>query len=231
MLRVSSAEETTMHDYQTKGCSQFGAQMGRRSERIVDMQEPFILLHVPLDGDYDSGGAYWGGPNNLYCVEDTEGRVFYMRASNPAQVRAAFPENAEWVRAPAEVSEADLNEMLDGYITCALWSTSDESDESGGEPFDKNYSAEDLATEARAAMLADCKAFASAHVVTIVACFGLAQYDWARVGHDFWLSRNGHGAGFNDGDWPEAYSERLSTAAEAMGEVNLYLGDDGKIYQ
>lgn len=55
--------------------------------------------------------------------------------------------------------------------------------------------------------------------------------DDAHAGHDFWLTRNGHGAGFWDGDWPKPYDDQLTTAAKAFGEVSLCLGDDGKIYQ
>lgn len=41
-----------------------------------------------------------------------------------------------------------------------------------------------------------------------------AGIDWARVGHDFWLTRNGHGCGF--WDRPEVYGEDLSQWLTAM---------------
>jgi len=50
------------------------------------------------------------------------------------------------------------------------------------------------------------------------------------AGHDYWLTRNGHGAGFWDGDWPEPYAAQLDDSAHAYGTVELYVGDDGKIY-
>ncbi len=40
----------------------------------------------------------------------------------------------------------------------------------------------------------------------------------AHAGHDFWLTRNGHGAGFWDGDWPEACSDMLTKASVGYGE-------------
>jgi hypothetical protein len=52
----------------------------------------------------------------------------------------------------------------------------------------------------------------------------------AQAGHDFWLTRNGHGAGFWDGDWPEAYEKMFTKGAESYGDFTLYLGDDGKVY-
>ena len=53
-----------------------------------------------------------------------------------------------------------------------------------------------------------------------------------QAGHDFWLTRNGHGPGF--WDRPEIYGEEkaqeLSALAETFGVVDLYVGDDGRIY-
>lgn len=56
---------------------------------------------------------------------------------------------------------------------------------------------------------------------------------WAQVGHDFWLTRNGHGAGFWDD--PDYYggqdnADALSDIAGKFGEVYAYVGDDGKAY-
>lgn len=48
------------------------------------------------------------------------------------------------------------------------------------------------------------------------------------AGHDFWMTRNGHGVGFWDGDWP-VHGERLDAAARAYGEVSTY-AVDGVIY-
>jgi hypothetical protein len=54
--------------------------------------------------------------------------------------------------------------------------------------------------------------------------------EWGRAGHDFWLTRNGHGAGFWDGDWPEPFATSLTHASKAFGECYFYFGDDGKLY-
>jgi hypothetical protein len=49
------------------------------------------------------------------------------------------------------------------------------------------------------------------------------------TGHDFWLTRNGTGAGFWDGDWFEG--EKLTEAAKAFGNFDLMVDhDDGTIY-
>ena len=38
------------------------------------------------------------------------------------------------------------------------------------------------------------------------------------------------GAGFWDGDWKEPHGDRLTELSKTFGEVDLYVGDDGKIY-
>lgn len=54
--------------------------------------------------------------------------------------------------------------------------------------------------------------------------------DGSQAGHDFWLTRNRHGAGFWDGDWEEPAATILTDAAHRFGECELYVGDDGKVY-
>ncbi|MCU9611740.1 hypothetical protein OEK97_27930, partial [Escherichia coli] len=50
------------------------------------------------------------------------------------------------------------------------------------------------------------------------------------AGHDFWLTHNGHGAGFWDGDWPEPFATQLTNAANEFNEIDLYVGDDQQIH-
>lgn len=55
----------------------------------------------------------------------------------------------------------------------------------------------------------------------------------AAFGHDFALTRNGHGAGFWDRDsegLPRVLGEALTRVCESFGESNLYIGDDGRVY-
>lgn len=47
--------------------------------------------------------------------------------------------------------------------------------------------------------------------------------------HDLWLSRNGHGSGFFDGDY-EGYEDYLQELAREMGGCDAYVGDDNLIY-
>jgi hypothetical protein len=46
-------------NYYTKGCTPYGADMGRRSDLPRDTKGPLRVCRVPLDeGGYDPGGAY-----------------------------------------------------------------------------------------------------------------------------------------------------------------------------
>ncbi len=119
-----------------------------------------------------------------------------------------------------------MNAFMKAYVECALWSSTDGS----GEPLDKNYSVNDIAPETLAAMSADCQVFEDAgrHLWTDTT-------DEEQAGHDFWLSRNDHGAGFSDAYRGIPYTDEnaaaLQALAEGFGEVNLYVGDDGMIHQ
>lgn len=104
------------------------------------------------------------------------------------------------------------------YIETALWSSTD----AAGEPLTKNYSINGLAADTLSRMIRDCNKFQCDNAADI-------GDDLEQAGHDFWLTRNGHGAGFWDGDWPEA-GDRLTAASKAFGECDLYVGDDGLIY-
>ena len=121
--------------------------------------------------------------------------------------------------------------FLDGYITAALWSSNDESDESGGEPLDSNYGPDDLSPDARKKMRDDVARFQKANKKLLREAYSRG-YSKGRAGHDFWLTRNGHGAGFWDRDELEAggLGKALTQATKKFREVYLVV-DNGQIHQ
>jgi hypothetical protein len=133
-----------------------------------------------------------------------------------------------------------LDEFLDAYVAASIWGSADNGN--GGEPLDRNHDASDLAPETLAKMRADCAAFLEhrlgGRLISIAE--GLSERGhWVKpgrcsiveqAGHDFWLSRNGHGCGYWDGDWPKGVGEALDRLAKEFGEHDLYVGDDGLIY-
>lgn len=124
-----------------------------------------------------------------------------------------------------------LNSMTKQYLETALWAETDESDESGGEPLDNNYSLYDIDPESIVGAKKDCDAFyekAQEKIGDVI-----SEIDLTDLGHDFWLTRNGHGAGFFDGDYDEfgdTVGDDLTQVAKEFGEVYIYVGDDGKLY-
>jgi hypothetical protein len=129
--------------------------------------------------------------------------------------------------------DKQIDKFTRAYLTAALWSTSDNTDESGGEPLDKNYDISDLAPEALDRAIADCAKFKDEQAEALGSATCTARHectDLEYAGHDFWLTRCGHGCGFNDGDWSEPEATALYEASKAFGNVDLYVGDDGQIY-
>lgn len=122
-----------------------------------------------------------------------------------------------------------LKDVVDGYIQAALFSTNDESDDSGGEPLDANYSESDLSPRALTQIKRACALFVKQNRKAIEKFKDVAKRDDVDVGHDFWFTRAGHGVGFWDRG-AGAVGDRLSEAAQRFGEMYMYLGDDGRIH-
>ena len=113
----------------------------------------------------------------------------------------------------------ELHDMIIGYLECALWVDSEEGKE-------EIYTADNLAAECYGKAGVDCFYFLDAATKR-----GINVGDYTMLGHDLWLTRNGHGSGFWDGDWQENDGEILTELTGNMfKEVDLYVGDDGKIY-
>jgi hypothetical protein len=110
------------------------------------------------------------------------------------------------------------------YMKTALWSSVDDD----GSPLDREHDVSDIAQESRLAMLRDVADFLTG-LPTVDLADALEELGAAGIGHDFWLIRNRHGAGFWDRELG-ALGDRLTDAAQAYGESYLYVGDDGRVY-
>lgn len=113
----------------------------------------------------------------------------------------------------------DVDEMVNGYVECALWSSTDDD----GTSLDENYSEDDVSEEAMRSIREDVEAFARDNATD------LAGMDSGQAGHDFWLTRNHHGAGYWDRGLGEK-GDRLTKASHAYGGSDLYVGDSGKLH-
>lgn len=91
-----------MKPFERNVSSPRGAPMGRRSDLLTDVVGKVRLQRVPfVDGDYDPGGAYWGGGRGtqpLFCAwgeTEDEQVEYYLRAADredaKAKLLAFFP--------------------------------------------------------------------------------------------------------------------------------------------
>lgn len=115
----------------------------------------------------------------------------------------------------------DTDDFITAYIEAALWSSVDDD----GQPLDQNYNWTHLAPKALEKMVDDCVAFQKRNADLLKLCG-----DTKQNGHDLWLTRNHHGAGYWDRDYSETVADQITERAHAMGSQDLYVGDDGKIY-
>ena len=116
-------------------------------------------------------------------------------------------------------SEQNLKDFVTGYVNCLYWV------EDSGET--KNE--ERLSTEAFLICVLECNRFL-ANAKTYVGGLIPENY-FEQAGHDFYLTRNGHGSGFWDKPeiYGEKYSKILTEISNQFGCTNFYISDDGEI--
>ena len=123
----------------------------------------------------------------------------------------------------------DFDSFLYAYIEAALWSSVDED----GEPIDDNYNIENMSVGLLASMTDDCRVFWDRNGPYIQACHDPhARSEWStyeQAGHDFWLTRNGHGDGFWDGRhiWGP-YTHRFTEDSKRFGVHDITV-EDGEV--
>lgn len=86
-----------------------------------------------------------------------------------------------------------------------------------------------LAPCALATAIKDCDDFQTQQADNLEAAYKLDNYNEAQAGHDFWLTRNRHGAGFWDRGLAQV-GELLTAAAHTFPEVSPYVGDNGEVF-
>lgn len=126
-----------------------------------------------------------------------------------------------------------LDEFAQAYVEAMFF-----TDASCGDDGDLEHATvADLAPETWDRLWKDCAAFEFAANEWLQKAYGRKTntghiYSEARAGHDFWLTRNGHGAGFWDRGLG-AVGDRLSELCghgTHFSTLDLYRGDDGLIY-
>lgn len=129
------------------------------------------------------------------------------------------------------MNTSKVSVMLNAYCEAALWASTDVDGTSldtlcleNGDIAGVDNIAENALQKARE----DCESFFDA------ACTALArnpesfsEKEMVHMGHDFFLTRNHHGAGFWDSDnWCALDGKALTIIAHRFGEVNPYFEND-----
>jgi hypothetical protein len=128
---------------------------------------------------------------------------------------------------------SSLDPFTRAYIIAGLWSCPiSETNDSG---IDSKYGIEDMTIAALNRCVKDCKAFQEQNERAL----NLADYSHIRAhghdfedsefaGHDFWLTRNRHGAGFWDRGLRLCLGRILTSASHAFGDIHFYV-QGGKV--
>lgn len=152
-----------------------------------------------------------------------------------------------------------LKEIMKGYIECAIWTEEeelkdqmnqgfeqedDENDEESNNPeLDKlirlqanmnqkhfdSFSEENIDANSLIQAYLDIKKFIS-NVPFEYIQEAIQENGTGRLGHDIWLTRNRHGAGFFDHTYDSDMEHALTKAASDLKEVYFYVGDDNLLH-
>ena len=111
-----------------------------------------------------------------------------------------------------------INDILSQYLVTALWSSIGDD----GEPLDEHHNVFDFADSFLVKSRQDIRDFVDKAGDLLD---GMTN---ETIGHDFWLTRNHHGAGFWDRGLGEV-GKRLTEIADSFPEIDLYIADNGDI--
>lgn len=127
-----------------------------------------------------------------------------------------------------EHTPAGLDDFTRGYLMAVEWllpTEDSDADESMTRADIKGF-APSAVTKAKG----DCANFQAAYGDDLATYSELSGRDNESAGHDFYLSRCGHGAGYFDRGNGGVF-DRLQEHARLDGNVDHYIGDDGLIYE
>ncbi len=115
---------------------------------------------------------------------------------------------------------AEINDAHAALTECALWASTAYGPDESHEPIsaDELHDWGDVPEDIRQEIWDDLNAFMASEEEDLRA----SGLDLVQIGHDFWLTREGHGAGFWDRGLDDI-GQRLSEAARVYGPCYLQL--------
>ena len=128
-----------------------------------------------------------------------------------------------------EIITGMVNSIIDTvakqYVKTAIWSSTDEN----GEMLDSDTEIDQRSLALMREDVYDFLAMIARERPSDV--WPEVALNPGQTGHDFWLTRNRHGAGFWDGDWPGTVGTWLTEQAHVYGESELIPVEGSARYQ
>ena len=125
----------------------------------------------------------------------------------------------------ATIPYIDLAFFVNGYLECASWlgAYPDQDDWNGNaNDIEYDWSIDDLEFTSLQRIEDDCKRFIKENRADLEDALRVSGYTEVFAGHDFCLTRNGHGTGFWDRGLG-VVGDRLSEAARKFGAVTAFV--------
>ena len=105
-------------------------------------------------------------------------------------------------------AESKVKEMVAAYLEAAIWAD---------KPEDEDWDTTEWEPDSEATAWFECCAFLK------LAKWHINDWTMEQLGHDFWLTRNGHGTGFWDRDFgTEESRDALTMLSKVFGECSPY---------
>jgi len=122
-----------------------------------------------------------------------------------------------------ELEERCFRKFITGYVEALVWTECNSDKEDEGLD-DKTSS--DFSDEMRRKILADCRKFYCKNDVALTAAYTDRDRPYDYLGHDFWLTRCGHGTGFWDRGMG-TLGDQLTDAAQQFSEYpHLWVNEE-----
>ena len=194
------------------GCGGSPCGCGEAVEEEKDTEYQATPANDELDLDDFSKKTADGIPKQKKTIQPSAG-------DNPLEYSVNEDEIYDALMSEFELNEVDSTRDMDNFVTSYIGAAEELADDE----FEDGYV--DWSPEAQQQMEKDAEEFYTKAEKLLQKTGG----DPRQHGTDFWLTRNGHGAGF----WDRGYGDlgdKLTAFAEKYGNIDVIKGDDGKAY-
>ena len=120
------------------------------------------------------------------------------------------------------MTHEDFDTFFNQFLVTALWSSNDDA----GQPLDNRFTPSDFTPRALEILRAHALSFWSRMYYYIE--HETTNRTAGDAGHDFWLTSQGHGSGFWDGDWP-VYGDMLTDLSKCYPTIDITITEDNRL--